>query len=103
MRRINNPFPFDIVWVKWDDAESDYGWEKTSALAPEEAIAHTVGFLVKETDTHIVVASTMSHDEDEGHTTNNRLQIPRGMVKDIRVIKHGTSKKQSTGNPPVSI
>jgi len=103
MRRLSNPFPYDVVWVKWDDAESTYGWELESALDPKEALATTVGFLVKETPTHIVIASSVSHEEEEGHTTNNRLQIPKGMIKETIIIKNGTNKKPIPKIPSVPV
>ena len=72
-----------MVEVMWDDAsELTAGWtdeiEKT-----EPALALSVGFLVRETKDHIVIAQ----DLDEAGHHNGRSQIPRGMVKKIRVIR----------------
>jgi hypothetical protein len=74
---------FDLVEVIWDDAsELTAGWtdeiEKT-----EPALALSVGFLVRESKDHIVIAQDI---DDQGHH-NGRSQIPRGMVKRIKVLR----------------
>lgn len=74
---------WDMVEVIWDDAsELTAGWtdeiEKT-----EPALTLSVGFLIKETKDHIVIAQDI---DDNGHH-NGRSQIPRGMVKKIKVLK----------------
>lgn len=74
---------FDLVEVIWNDAsELTSGW--TDEIEKDEpALALSVGFLVRETKEHIVIAQ----DTDaEGHH-NGRSQIPRGMVKKIKVLR----------------
>lgn len=83
---------FDLVEVIWDDAsELTAGWtdhiEKT-----EPALALSVGFLVRETKEHIVIAQDI---DEEGHH-NGRSQIPRGMVKKIRILRKKDAKPQSS-------
>ena len=79
-KTISTPYRFPLVEVIWDDAETSDGWEEpTSDLKP--AIATTVGFLVRETDKHLLIASTY----DPNHT-NGRIQIPIGMVVSRKVL-----------------
>ena len=74
---------FDMVEVVWNDAsELVSGW--TDKLEDDEpALALSVGFLVRETKEHIVIAQAL---DAEGHH-NGRSQIPRGMVKKIKVLR----------------
>ncbi len=85
--RIPKPvYKYPIVVIIWDDAETAGGWEEV----PEEmkpALATSMGFLVKESDDHILIASSY----DDKHT-NGRLQIPKGMIKDMRYLDNGYKK-----------
>ena len=74
--------PFDLVCVTWDDAEVDSGWDKVAE--PKEALVLTVGFMMKKTKKHIVIAASITAGE---YNTNQRIQIPMGMVKKIDVLK----------------
>lgn len=74
--------PFDLVSVVWDDAEADTGWDKVST--PKEALVLTVGFLIKKTRKHIVIAGSVTTGE---FNTNQRMQIPRAMIQSIEVLK----------------
>lgn len=75
--------PFDMALVLWDDAtELDAGWtDEIEEVEPH--IAMSVGFIIKSTRSHIVLA--MDIDKDGLH--NGRAQIPRGMVKDIKILR----------------
>jgi hypothetical protein len=74
---------WDMVEVVWDDAASlTEGW--TQDIEDEGPhLALSVGFLVRETKDHIVIAQDI---DEEGHH-NGRSQIPRGMVKRLKVLK----------------
>ena len=87
---MKRPFQkYDMVEVIWDDAtDLVSGW--TDQIAENEpALALSVGFLVRETKDHIVIAQDTDAD---GHH-NGRSQIPRGMVKKIRILKKKDSSK----------
>ncbi len=77
------PHPFPLVLVSWDDAtELEAGWsDDLDDIGPH--LATSVGFLIKRTKSHIVLA--MDVDKDGMH--NGRAQIPRGMVKHMKVLK----------------
>ncbi len=71
-----------IVCVIWEDASNmTDGWETLDNLL--QRLGHpimcaTVGFIIHETDDHIVLAQTMGR---EGLDVNGTLQIPRKMVR----------------------
>ena len=71
-----------LVEIVWDDAAADGSWEESDSLAdgPDKVI--TVGFLAKETERYLWIAST-----DDGYHTNARMKIPKGMVMSRRVLR----------------
>lgn len=80
---------FDLVEVIWDDASGiRHGWAaKTEKV--EAYVALSVGFLINETKDHIIICQ----DTDEEGSHNGRSQIPRGMVKQIRILRPKDKKK----------
>ncbi len=81
---FSGPVPIPFVEVVWDDAESSNGWEYELKVKP--ALVLTAGFLVSETEDHIVIASTVSPDKDGTVHHNCRLQIPTKMVLSRRTL-----------------
>ena len=74
---------YDMVEVIWNDASDlTSGWKK-EIDEDEPALALSVGFLIRETKEHIVIALDT---DGEGHH-NGRSQIPQGMVKRMRVLR----------------
>lgn len=87
IRKTKTLYKYPVVVIIWDDAETAGGWEEI----PEEikpAIATSMGFLIKESDDHVLIASSY----DERHV-NGRLQIPRGMIKQITYLVKNERKK----------
>lgn len=86
LKRPKQHYP--MVEVIWDDAAGFRdGWkDKLDPLDPQLAIS--VGFLIVDGPDHIVIAG----DTDERGAHNGRTQIPRGMVKRIRVIRKADIK-----------
>lgn len=74
---------FPLVEIKWDDAVTDTGWQHADEIEPSNEVAITIGFLVKETPKHVVVASTIDADG----STNGRIQIPVKMILKRTVIR----------------
>lgn len=75
-------YRYDLVEILWADAATEMGWEEDAGLEDGDEIATTVGFHVKDTDTHIWIASTY----DPNHT-NARIKIPKGMVRKQTILK----------------
>lgn len=74
---------YDLVLVLWDDASGfKHGWTAIEEqLIPQLVVSS--GYLIRENEDHIMIAS----DTDEEGSHNGRTQIPRGMVKEIRLLK----------------
>ena len=74
---------YDLVLICWNDASAlTDGW--TDEIEPDEPkLALSVGFLIRQTKEHIVIAQDL---DAHGHH-NGRSQIPRGMVKSIKVLR----------------
>lgn len=87
---------FPIVLVVWDDAEGGGGgWTDV----PEELhhkLVTTVGFLVKQTDSHILLC--MDYEDDGGLQIAGKSQIPIGMVQSIKYITKYTLSKGASDN-----
>lgn len=89
-KKIKRPFQkYDLVEVIWDDAAGlKDGWKATHEM-PDPYIALSVGFLLQDTGEHIIIAQ----DTDEEGSHNGRTQIPRGMVKRIKVLRKADREK----------
>lgn len=73
-------YKYPLIEVIWDDASTDNGWEPVPEELKAELVT-TVGFLVRETDKHLLIANSY----DPNHT-NGRIQIPVGMIVSRKVI-----------------
>lgn len=69
-------YPFPLVQIDWKDAQTTHGWETADEVIVEIPQVITVGFLVKEDEHGVVVASTVGTDRH----SNARITIPLGMV-----------------------
>jgi hypothetical protein len=80
-----------LVEVIWDDAAGlRHGWEdKVEKLEPQ--LCMSVGFLIFENTDHIILAMDM--DAEGNH--NGRSQIPKGMVKAVRVLRKAANGKKA--------
>jgi hypothetical protein len=81
---------YDMVEVIWDDAAGFRDGWKDKADPIEPQLALSVGFLVVDDPEHIILAS----DTDERGAHNGRTQIPRGMVKRIKMLRKRDKKMQ---------
>ena len=91
MAKVKRPRQlFDLCEVWWDDASAlRHGWlEITEELKPQMVLS--VGFLIKETEHYIMIAQ----DTDHQGMHNGRSQIPRGMVKNIKVLRKADVDKE---------
>ncbi len=76
-------YPYPLVEVRWLDAQTSHGWEDQTEVDSEVPVVTTVGFLLKETEESIVIASSVGQDK----THNSRITIPTGMIKDRRILR----------------
>ena len=89
---INSPpvkMKYPLVHIEWDDASDlDFGWKQDEDLKPTEEIITSVGFLVKETENHIVLASCVAADGFH----NGHFQIPKALIKEQKTLRFQLSK-----------
>lgn len=69
-------FPFPLIQVEWKDAQTGHGWEHEEDLSIEIPVVITVGFLIKENDDGVLIASSVGTDRH----SNARIVIPKGMI-----------------------
>lgn len=69
-----------LVLIEWLDAVTDdAGWKKISDVARiRPPVCRSVGWILKETKSHITIAATIHGDDCDGDVT-----IPRGMVRKV--------------------
>ena len=82
MKRPKQTHP--LVEVIWDDATHINGWDDGDGeeeLKP--CLILSAGFLVRKTAKYLVIAQDIAHDGSQC----GRGQIPRGMVKKIKVLR----------------
>lgn len=79
-------YPYPLVEVIWEDAESSIGWEAPEETDHGAALVITVGFLIHQTDKVLHIASTVDKDK----SSNARLKIPAGMVREMKVLKQAS-------------
>ncbi len=86
---------YTMVEVWWDDAAGlRHGWMDRTEK-PKAQMVLSVGFLIVDEPEHIIIAQ----DTDDGGAHNGRTQIPRGMVKNIRILR---KKDKGESNKVVS-
>src|SRR5688500_12024183 len=86
---------YDMYEVWWDDAAGlRHGWMDRTEK-PKAQMVISVGFLIVDEPEHIIIAQ----DTDDVGAHNGRTQIPRGMVKHMRLLK----KKDKNEKPNLSV
>jgi hypothetical protein len=69
-------YPFPLIHIEWKDAQTGHGWEHEEDLTIEIPIVITVGFLIKENEDGVLIASSVGTDRH----SNARIVIPKGMI-----------------------
>lgn len=84
--------PYKFVEVIWDDAASNSeAWVHKNDLAlPEQVI--TRGWLIKEDDRAIYIASSIANNVEFEDTVGNTMTIPKGMVVSRRDLKVASAR-----------
>ena len=72
-----------IIHVKWLDSQSTNGWHTRDEIADALETTHTIGILIHDEHTHIVVA----HSYDP-HTEsyNGVMSIPKTCIESIHTM-----------------
>lgn len=74
---------FDLIEVLWDDAAAQEARWLSDIDEPTPHFVHSVGFCVFLNKNYVVIAQDCALDGD----SNGRTQIPRGMVKSMKVLR----------------
>ena len=77
---------YDLYEVWWDDA-----------AGPKAQMVLSVGFLIVDEEEHIIIAQ----DTDENGAHNGRTQIPRGMLKKMKLLRKKDAKKITAASQDV--
>lgn len=82
-----------IVLVEWLDAEHQFGWQEGNHQDEEEPVLNcfTVGWLMKQTKTHVKVCQTLSSDNHA-----QTLVIPKGMIAALTVLQQPQKRNVTT-------
>ena len=73
---------YPLIHIEWDDAGADNSWLTVEDCEVDSGTVTTVGFLVKETKRHVIIASTYWDN-----TVNATIQIPKAMIVSRKVLK----------------
>ena len=92
-------YDLPLVEVLWIDAETTHGWELHADVDADKVPIITVGFLIKQSEHMIVIASTI--DNVTSSQSNSRIKIPLGMIQKVSRLSVGyqKSKKSPALNP----
>lgn len=74
----------EVHVIEWLDAVADTGWKAHADAEPCQAVA-SVGLLVAEDDTRVVLAGSWGLN-DGTMETNNRMTIPKGWITGRTVL-----------------
>jgi hypothetical protein len=80
-------FAMKVVYVEWIDAVADSGWDAFDKAEPVH-YCRTIGYLVKETNDGLCIASTVSDKE-----CNARITIPKAWIKKRKTVAVNGQKK----------
>jgi len=83
---LSGPTPYKLVEIVWDDASADCSWLIVDQHKEiERELCLTVGFLAKEDKKRVLIAGTLSQDDDDIHI-NNTISIPKGMIVSLKYL-----------------
>lgn len=98
--RVKRPAQhYDLYEVWWDDAAGlRHGWLYKEEK-PKPQMALSVGFLIVDTPDHIIIAQ----DTDSEAAHNGRTQIPRGMVKFMKLLRKKDAPRVKKPTEPIPV
>jgi hypothetical protein len=76
---------FTLEYIEWLDAESTEKWTDIADLLKDEElpVIKTVGFVVKETKTFLLLCMQVDYKNDVSSMT---MKIPKGMITKREII-----------------
>lgn len=77
---------YKLCRVHWHDACVITEWKSSDEIKAfceeEPVLVHSVGWLVADEDTHIVIAQSIS-----SHKADNLLKIPKSLIREMFVMR----------------
>lgn len=73
-----------MVLIRWDDAACRQSWTDLESFEPKEHVTETVGFLFKEDENRVCVASSVMHHIGSG---SDITTIPRKMILETTFLR----------------
>jgi len=74
---------FSIVHIVWRDSEASNDWTPTADITNELDTTHTVGILLRETETFLLVA--LSYDPST-ESVNGFKKIPLSAIEGVKTL-----------------
>lgn len=72
-----------VVHLIWRDSESSNEWTPVEDIGEELELTHSVGLLIKETETYLLLALSF---DPETESINNHKKIPRVAIEKMRTL-----------------
>lgn len=88
-----------LVKITWEDIERNSSWQsEDEAKIVKKVICDTTGWLFKETEGHIKIMATKSHEDND---VSDMAQIPKGAIQKIETLSAKVMKTEwYNGNKP---
>lgn len=67
------------MWIRWRDSQTADGWTKRADVGAEKLDVETVGFIIREDETSMTLAHSLSDD-----SVNGRITIPLECIVERR-------------------
>lgn len=80
---------YKTVEVTWLDSEQNASWEKLSDVLEDQGTldCKSVGYLIADKEDRIILASSMSSDEEYEEHISHYITIPRAAVVSIKELR----------------
>lgn len=80
---------FKIVEILWEDSEQAAAWEKLEDVLNDQGslACKSVGYLIADKDDRVILASSMSSDDEYEESVSHYITIPKSSIlqmKDLR-------------------
>lgn len=68
----------ELVLIEWVDSYASSGWQEVSSIEPEVLVCRSVGWVIRETDSTLVVAPHLTDEDGDAAPTqaNGLMTIP---------------------------
>jgi hypothetical protein len=60
LEKLLMQFPSQPILIEWLDSEAETGWRYIDNIEPQGSVITSIGFLLKENDTAIVISTSIS-------------------------------------------